>query len=64
MARKSLRVAHVNAQALRFYERLRQQPELSTPELWRKMAACQQALGNDEGAASIYSSILESELSP
>lgn len=47
-------------QALRFFEKLREQPDYNIPELWRRLAACQQALGNNEGATDIYCNILES----
>ena len=51
----------MSSQALRFFEKLREQPEYNTPEVWRRLAACQQALGNDDGAADIYCNILEGE---
>lgn len=45
-------------QAVVFYERLAEQPEQSTPEVWGRLAGCHQALGNYDSAVGIYLKIL------
>ncbi len=51
---------HISMQALKLFEKLREQPEYNTPELWRRMTACQQAMGNDKGAVDMHRNILDS----
>jgi len=42
-----------------YYERLRAEPLQRSPLLWKKMAACQQVLGNEDGAVKIYHDALQ-----
>ena len=46
------------AQALVYYEGVRAERALSSPSLWDRIAACQQALGRGEGSADIYLSVI------
>ena len=50
-------------QALLYYARVKEQPELNNPALWAKMADCHTQLGNMDDAVSVYSSVLEGKLS-